>query len=142
MAILEGGHIVPPLHSSYIQKPRAIRVKHINWLIYQAKIRCKSLFFILVAYVQISTQGRHASNFICAMYNTYNYNHAKILKYNFQQGFQICTFVSSPNKKEAKTITTGNDKTSYILQTSDQPFLMKLLTIKLSLMSSEHRSMR
>ena len=28
MAILEGGHIVPPPHSSYIQKPRAIRVKH------------------------------------------------------------------------------------------------------------------
>ena len=27
MAILEGGHIVPPPHSSYIQKPRAIRVK-------------------------------------------------------------------------------------------------------------------
>ena len=30
MAILEGGHIVPPLYSSYIQKPRAIRVKHIR----------------------------------------------------------------------------------------------------------------
>ena len=31
MAILEGGHIVPPPHSSYIQKPRAIRVnKTIN----------------------------------------------------------------------------------------------------------------
>ena len=27
MAILEGGHIVPPPHSSYIQKPCAIRVK-------------------------------------------------------------------------------------------------------------------
>ena len=30
MAILEGGHIVPPPHSSYIQKPRAIRVKRTN----------------------------------------------------------------------------------------------------------------
>ena len=29
MAILEGGHIVPPPHSSYIQKPRAIRVNNI-----------------------------------------------------------------------------------------------------------------
>ena len=27
MAILEGGHIVPPPHSSYIQKPLTIRVK-------------------------------------------------------------------------------------------------------------------
>ena len=26
MAISEGGHFVPPPHSSYIQKPRAIRV--------------------------------------------------------------------------------------------------------------------
>ena len=31
MAILEGGHIVPPPHSSYIQKPRAIRVKNNQW---------------------------------------------------------------------------------------------------------------
>ena len=30
MAILEGGHIVRPPHSSYIQKPRAIRVKVIS----------------------------------------------------------------------------------------------------------------
>ena len=30
MAILEGGHIVPPPHSSYIQKPRAIRVNEIK----------------------------------------------------------------------------------------------------------------
>ena len=29
MAILEGGHIVPPPHSSYIQKPLTIRVNPI-----------------------------------------------------------------------------------------------------------------
>ena len=35
MAILEGGHIVPPPpHSSYIQKPRAIRVTEILGLLF------------------------------------------------------------------------------------------------------------
>ena len=33
MAILEGGHIVPPLHSSYIQKLHAIRVKKVKVLL-------------------------------------------------------------------------------------------------------------
>ena len=39
MAILEGGHIVPPPHSSYIQKPRAIRVNNIRVVLAIAKKR-------------------------------------------------------------------------------------------------------
>ena len=33
MAILEGEHIVPPLHWSYIQKPHAIRVNSVQFTV-------------------------------------------------------------------------------------------------------------